>query len=255
MARLADRYAMLFLAVTVTLATAAWWVTGDPIRAVAVLVVATPCPLILAVPVALVAGLSRAAHFGVLIKGAKPLEALAGIRTLILDKTGTLTQGRPRIVSVQPTGKPVPRPDDPPCRGAGPGLGPSDRAGHRRGSGGDAVAGACGGGGKPGRRRGGASWTVMRSSWAAPISSWRSWALRPRTRPCATKARWSCPWASMASWRGTWSWRTRCGRACPRCWRAAPPRDRAHPAGHGRPTRASRWRSRAGLDWTMCRPG
>ena len=104
MARLADRYAMLFLAVTVTLATAAWWVTGDPIRAVAVLVVATPCPLILAVPVALVAGLSRAAHFGVLIKGAKPLEALAGIRTLILDKTGTLTQGRPRIVSVQPTG-------------------------------------------------------------------------------------------------------------------------------------------------------
>lgn len=104
MARMADRYAILFLAVTVTLATAAWWVTGDPIRAVAVLVVATPCPLILAVPVALVAGLSRAAHYGVLIKGAKPLEALAGIRTLILDKTGTLTQGRPQIVSVQLTG-------------------------------------------------------------------------------------------------------------------------------------------------------
>jgi P-type E1-E2 ATPase len=67
---------------------------------VAVLVVATPCPLILAVPVALVAGLSRAAHFGVLIKGAKPLEALARIRTLILDKTGTLTDGRPQIVSI-----------------------------------------------------------------------------------------------------------------------------------------------------------
>lgn len=100
MSRLADRYSLLFLAVTVTLATAAWWFTGDPIRAVAVLVVATPCPLILAVPVALVAGLSRAAHFGVLIKGAKPLEALAGIRTLILDKTGTLTDGRPQIVSV-----------------------------------------------------------------------------------------------------------------------------------------------------------
>ncbi len=104
MARLADRYSLLFLAVTVTLATAAWWFTGDPIRAVAVLVVATPCPLILAVPVALVAGLSRAAHYGVLIKGAKPLEALAGIRTLILDKTGTLTQGRPQIVSVQASG-------------------------------------------------------------------------------------------------------------------------------------------------------
>ena len=98
MARLADRYSLLFLTVTVTLATAAWWFTGDPIRAVAVLVVATPCPLILAVPVALVAGLSRAAHFGVLIKGAKPLEALARIRTLILDKTGTLTDGRPQIV-------------------------------------------------------------------------------------------------------------------------------------------------------------
>jgi len=100
MARLADRWSLLFLAVTVALATAAWWFTGDPIRAVAVLVVATPCPLILAVPVALVAGLSRAAHFGVLIKGAKPLEALARINTLILDKTGTLTDGRPQIVSI-----------------------------------------------------------------------------------------------------------------------------------------------------------
>ena len=104
MSRLADRYSLLFLAVTVALATAAWWFTGDPIRAVAVLVVATPCPLILAVPVALVAGLSRAAHFGVLIKGAKPLEALARIRTLILDKTGTLTDGRPQIVSIDTHG-------------------------------------------------------------------------------------------------------------------------------------------------------
>ena len=104
MARLADRYSLLFLVVTVALATAAWWFTGDPIRAVAVLVVATPCPLILAVPVALVAGLSRAAHFGVLIKGAKPLEALAGIQTLILDKTGTLTDGRPQIVSIDTLG-------------------------------------------------------------------------------------------------------------------------------------------------------
>ncbi len=100
MARLADRYSLLFLGVTVALATAAWWFTGDPIRAVAVLVVATPCPLILAVPVALVAGLSRAAHFGVLIKGAKPLEGLARIQTLVLDKTGTLTDGRPQIVDI-----------------------------------------------------------------------------------------------------------------------------------------------------------
>ncbi|EDQ35449.2 heavy metal-(Cd/Co/Hg/Pb/Zn)-translocating P-type ATPase [Hoeflea phototrophica DFL-43] len=104
MARLADRYSLVFLIVTVVLATAAWWLTGDPIRAVAVLVVATPCPLILAVPVALVAGLSRAAHYGVLIKGAKPLEALARINTLILDKTGTLTDGRPQIVSIDTRG-------------------------------------------------------------------------------------------------------------------------------------------------------
>ena len=100
MSRLADRWSMGFLAVTVAIAVAAWWLTSDPIRAVAVLVVATPCPLILAVPVALVAGLSRAAHFGVLIKGAGPLETMARIRTLILDKTGTLTDGRPQIVSI-----------------------------------------------------------------------------------------------------------------------------------------------------------
>jgi heavy metal translocating P-type ATPase len=101
MSRLADRYSILFLLVTITLSAAAWLTTGDPIRAVAVLVVATPCPLILAVPVALVAGLSRAAHFGVLIKGAKPLEALTRARTMILDKTGTLTDGRPQIVSIE----------------------------------------------------------------------------------------------------------------------------------------------------------
>jgi heavy metal translocating P-type ATPase len=101
MSRLADRYSLVFLLVTVGIATAAWWFTGDPIRAVAVLVVATPCPLILAVPVALVAGLSRAARYGVLIKGAKALETMARIRTLILDKTGTLTDGRPQIVSIE----------------------------------------------------------------------------------------------------------------------------------------------------------
>lgn len=100
MSRLADRWSLGFLLVTVAIAFAAWWFTNDPIRAVAVLVVATPCPLILAVPVALVAGLSRAAHYGVLIKGAGSLEAMARTRTLILDKTGTLTDGRPQIVSI-----------------------------------------------------------------------------------------------------------------------------------------------------------
>jgi heavy metal translocating P-type ATPase len=101
MVRLADRYAMVFLGVTVAMAGAAWVLSGDPIRAVAVLVVATPCPLILAVPVALVAGLSRAAKQGILIKGAKPLEVMARIRVLVLDKTGTLTDGRPQIVGIE----------------------------------------------------------------------------------------------------------------------------------------------------------
>jgi heavy metal translocating P-type ATPase len=101
MSRLADRYAMLFLAVTVALAAAAWNLTGDPIRAVAVLVVATPCPLILAVPVALVSGLSRAARQGILIKGGKAMETLARIRAVVLDKTGTLTHGEARIVDIR----------------------------------------------------------------------------------------------------------------------------------------------------------
>lgn len=100
MARMADRYSLGFLAITLMLAGLAWGLTGDPVRAVAVLVVATPCPLILAVPVALVAGLSRAAHYGVLIKGAKALEMMAAVRVLILDKTGTLTDGRPQLVAV-----------------------------------------------------------------------------------------------------------------------------------------------------------
>ena len=97
MARLADRFAIVFLFVTVALAGGAWILTGDPIRAVAVLVVATPCPLILAVPVALVAGLSRAAREGILIKGGKVLEAMARIKAMVIDKTGTLTEGRARI--------------------------------------------------------------------------------------------------------------------------------------------------------------
>lgn len=101
MSRLADRYAILFLALTVILAGGAWWLTGDPIRAVAVLVVATPCPLILAVPVAVVSGLSRAAKFGILIKGGKAIEILARVRTVVIDKTGTLTVGRARIIATR----------------------------------------------------------------------------------------------------------------------------------------------------------
>ena len=104
MSRLADRYAILFLIVTVGLAGAAWIFTNDPIRAVAVLVIATPCPLILAVPVAIVAGLSRAARHGVLIKGAQTLEAMARVRSLVIDKTGTLTTGRAALTRIEAVG-------------------------------------------------------------------------------------------------------------------------------------------------------
>ncbi len=104
MARLADRFAMAFLLATVVLAGGAWLLTGDPIRAVAVLVIATPCPLILAVPIALVSGLSRAAKHGILIKGGKALEILARVRVLVIDKTGTLTHGRARIVATHVVG-------------------------------------------------------------------------------------------------------------------------------------------------------
>jgi heavy metal translocating P-type ATPase len=100
MARLADRYAIWFLALTISLAAAAWFLSGDPIRALAVLVVATPCPLILAVPVAIMSGISRTARSGALVKDGAALEALAHVRTAILDKTGTVTIGRPTITTI-----------------------------------------------------------------------------------------------------------------------------------------------------------
>ena len=102
MARLADRYAIGFLAVTLVLAAAAWFFSDDPKRALAVLVVATPCPLILAVPVAIVAGMSRAAKRGLLIKSARILELLPQIKTLLIDKTGTLTDGQAQAGAVEP---------------------------------------------------------------------------------------------------------------------------------------------------------
>jgi heavy metal translocating P-type ATPase len=101
--RLADRYALWFVLVTAALAGAAW-VIGGPHRAVDVLVVATPCPLILAAPVALVAGLSRAARIGVVIKDGGVLERLARCSTVCVDKTGTLTTGRPSLVAVATEG-------------------------------------------------------------------------------------------------------------------------------------------------------
>jgi heavy metal translocating P-type ATPase len=98
--RMADRYAALFLPVTLLLAAVAWAVSGDPVRALAVLVVATPCPLILAAPVALVSGVSRAARRGVIVKGAPVIEALGEARAVLLDKTGTLTIGTPSVARI-----------------------------------------------------------------------------------------------------------------------------------------------------------
>jgi heavy metal translocating P-type ATPase len=105
--RLADRYAVIFLPLTLAVAGGAWALSGDPVRALAVLVVATPCPLILAAPVALIAGVSRAAKRGILIKGGRALEALARAKILLLDKTGTITTGMPEISDVEILG-PVP---------------------------------------------------------------------------------------------------------------------------------------------------
>jgi heavy metal translocating P-type ATPase len=98
--RLADRFAVVFLIVSVGLAGVAWLISGDPVRAVAVLVVATPCPLILAAPVAMVSGLARAAKRGVVVKGGGVLERLAGAEVLLFDKTGTLTEGRPTVADI-----------------------------------------------------------------------------------------------------------------------------------------------------------
>lgn len=98
--RTADKFAAAFVPITLLLAAAAWIFSGDEVRAVAVLVVATPCPLLLAAPIAIMSGLSRCSRAGVVVKGGAVLEALAGGRTILFDKTGTLTAGRPTVQDV-----------------------------------------------------------------------------------------------------------------------------------------------------------
>ena len=102
--RAADRFAIVFVPLTLVLAGAAWVLGGDPVRAVAVLVVATPCPLLLAAPIAIMSGLSRAAHIGVIVKGGGALERLAAGTVMLFDKTGTLTQGQPALADVVTAG-------------------------------------------------------------------------------------------------------------------------------------------------------
>lgn len=99
--RLADRFAVPFTAVSLTIAGAAWAVSGDSTRFAEVLVLATPCPLLIAAPVAFLGGMSRAARAGVIVKGGAVIEQLARSRSVAFDKTGTLTEGRPELVEVQ----------------------------------------------------------------------------------------------------------------------------------------------------------
>ena len=98
--RLANKWAIRFVPLTILVSGLAWLLTGEVKRAVAVLVVATPCPLILAVPIALVAGMSRATKNGAVIKGGSILEKLSRAEIVLLDKTGTVTHGGPVITEI-----------------------------------------------------------------------------------------------------------------------------------------------------------
>jgi heavy metal translocating P-type ATPase len=103
--RLADRYATWFLGVTAVFGFGAWAISGQVERALAVLVVATPCPLLLAAPAAIIAGISRAARYGVIVKGGGPLQTLASVSALLLDKTGTVTRSVPQVTSIERFGE------------------------------------------------------------------------------------------------------------------------------------------------------
>lgn len=104
MVRLADRYAVPFTLLAYAIAGVAWWVSGDSTRFAEVLVVATPCPLLIAAPVAFMGGMSRAARSGIVIKDAGTLERLSAVKTVAFDKTGTLTYGSPEVISIHPVG-------------------------------------------------------------------------------------------------------------------------------------------------------
>ncbi|HEX7835357.1 MAG TPA: heavy metal translocating P-type ATPase [Pseudolysinimonas sp.] len=100
--RLADRLAIPFTALAYVLAATAWIVSGEAVRFAEVLVVATPCPLLVAAPTALVAGMGRSAREGVIVKSGQTLERIAAVRGVAMDKTGTLTYGTPRVDRIEP---------------------------------------------------------------------------------------------------------------------------------------------------------
>ncbi|GCF08683.1 hypothetical protein KDI_22470 [Dictyobacter arantiisoli] len=98
--RLADRYSIVFTLLTIVLATAAWTMSGNQVYALAVLVVATPCPLILATPIAIMSGINMAARNGIIVKSGSAIEQLGEINIAVFDKTGTLTLGMPKVSSI-----------------------------------------------------------------------------------------------------------------------------------------------------------
>ena len=100
--RLADRYAVWFTPLTLVMCGIGWWVTGEARTVLSVLVVATPCPLILAVPVAVISAINRAAGRGIIVKGGTALEQIADAQAFVFDKTGTLTLGMPVVEAVIP---------------------------------------------------------------------------------------------------------------------------------------------------------
>ncbi|MCG4281862.1 heavy metal translocating P-type ATPase [Lacticaseibacillus saniviri] len=100
--RMADRYAVPFTLVAYLIAGVAWWLSGDPVRFAQVLVVASPCPLILAAPIALVSGMSRTSRHGIIVKSGTTLEKLASAKTFAFDKTGTITSGVLHVTQVKP---------------------------------------------------------------------------------------------------------------------------------------------------------
>lgn len=100
--RLADRYSIHFTLITLILASLAWFLSGHSVYALAVLVVATPCPLILATPIAIMSGIDTAARYSVIVKSGAVIEQLGQINAAVFDKTGTLTLGMPHLSAIIP---------------------------------------------------------------------------------------------------------------------------------------------------------
>ena len=95
--RLADRYSIPFTVISFAIAGTIWAITGDARRFLEVIVVATPCPLLIGAPIAIISGMSRAAKHGIIIKNGATLERLAATKSIAFDKTGTLTKGKPIV--------------------------------------------------------------------------------------------------------------------------------------------------------------